>query len=206
MWNLFRQPALQKERRDPVSQQPLPFIPTAGWLRPRLPPTWLGALGWRKTHRNEETKAGGNVLIPVPHLPSSIHPRHMPGAGALRLHHQTSLVPACTTEQPLTPSLPGTAWSCQKNGIRIASSSPSPGRLGWDRLRSSAVGYPAPNSEGCWFFGEGGGDLEACPFKCCWRLFLGHWLKIKIRNLFFFIRKSVLRFSRLATFHIPTAP
>lgn len=144
MWNLFRQPALQKERRDPVSQQPLPFIPTAGWLRPRLPPTWLGALGWRKTHRNEETTAGGNVLIPVPHLPSSIHPRHMPGAGALRLHHQTSLVPACTTEQPLTPSLPGNRLVLPKKRDKDRQQQPQPGeaRLGQAQERCCWISSP----------------------------------------------------------------
>lgn len=140
------------------------------------------------------------------------HTAHHPfpahaGSRALRLHHQTSLVPACTTEQPLTPSLPGNRLILpKKNGIENATSSPRPGRFGWGRLRSGALGYPAPNPERCWFFGEGGGDLEACPFKCCWRLFLGRWLKIKIRIPFFFIRKSIIHFSRSATFHIPTAP
>lgn len=129
------------------------------------------------------------------------------GSRALRLHHQTSLVPACTTEQPLTPSLPENQLILpKKNRIGNATSSPSPGRFGWGWLRSGAVGFPLQTQRDAGFFAEGRGDLEACPFKCCWRLFLGHWLKIKIRIPLFFIRKSSIRFTHSATLHIPTAP
>lgn len=140
----------------------------------------------------------------ISHHPSPAHA----ASRALRLHHQTSLVPACTTEQPLTPSLPENRLILpKKNGIENATSSPIPRRFGWGRLRSGAVGYPAPNPKRMLVFGEGGRDLEACPFKCCWRLFLGHWLKIKIRISFFFlVRKSIIHFTHSATFHIPTAP
>lgn len=150
MWNLFRQPALQKERRDPVSQQPLPFIPTAGSLSPRLPPTWLGALGWRKTHRNEERTAQGNVLIPVPHFPHA-------ASRALRLHHQTSLVPACTTEQPLTPSLPENRLILPKKpGQRTPPAAPSRGGSDGPGSRAVLVDFQPQTQRDAGFWGGRG--------------------------------------------------
>lgn len=86
----------------------LPAAPTLhphrGTARPSLPPTWLPALGRRRTHGNEERAAQGTSLLQCHtcHHPSPAHA----GSRALRLHHQSSLIPACTTEQPLTPSLP----------------------------------------------------------------------------------------------------
>lgn len=179
MWNLFRQPALQKERRDPVSQQPLPFIPTAGSLsRACL------LHGWQLWHGGEPTAMKREMSL------FQCHPCHHPSPAhaasrALRLHHQphTSmhhgqplLTPSLPEKRLILPKKPGWATAAAAPA-RGASAGPAPERCSW---------ISSPNPQGCCVFGEGGGDLEACPFKCCWRLFLGHWLKIKTRIPFFF--------------------
>lgn len=146
--------------------------------------------GGKPTGMQRET-AKGKVLIPVPRCPSSI-------PGTCRWEQGTT---APSSNQPRTSMHLGAALNsipagklphpAKKNGTGNATSSPGPGRGGWGWSRSGGVLFPAPNPQGCWFLGEGGGDLEACPFKCCWRLFLGRWLKINMRIPFFFIRKSI---------------
>lgn len=54
-----------------------------------------------------------------------------------------------------------------------------------------AVGYSAQKPKRCCFGRGGGWYLEACPFKCCWRLFLGHLLKIHI-GISLFLSESSL--------------
>lgn len=99
---------MQKERTDPASQQPLPFMPTTGPRWRRLRAAWPLALGWRekKKYRGKE-----NVLIQQMSLWSrqpcvSLHA----DSRALRHRARQPHSPACTTacssmQQPLINSI-----------------------------------------------------------------------------------------------------
>lgn len=58
---------------DPVSQQPLPFIPTAGSLWRRLHGTWLFALGWRKKTRKKKRNKRKCPYSAVSQRAASLH-------------------------------------------------------------------------------------------------------------------------------------
>lgn len=76
---------------------------------------------------------------------------------ALRLHHQSSLVPACTTEQPLTPSLPENSLILPKKPRqRAAAAAPArQARLGPAPER--CLWIPSPKGRGMLHFREGRG-------------------------------------------------
>lgn len=161
---------------DPVSQQPLPFIPTAGSLSQRLHATWLLALGWKKQKtkkkekRNKEKRkcpySAVSQTAASPHLQFHIsHNKFSPHAVSralrhpARSNHQTTLLPACTTEQPLTPSLPETGTVLpKKRGEKKTTPGPTKGRFRWGCLQSDAeqaVGYSVRKPKGCC---SGGGE------------------------------------------------
>lgn len=142
----------------------LPAAPTLhphrGTARPSLPPTWPAALGRRRTHGHEERAAQGNVLIPVPHLPSSI-------PGTCRQQGTT----APSSKQPhtsmhhgaaLTPSLPENPLVLPKSRAWRTAPAAQPGQV---RIRDTALGYPAPNPEGCCFLGREGEIWKLVPLN-----------------------------------------
>lgn len=97
---------MQKERTDPASQQPLPFMPTAGPRWRRLRAAWPLALGWREKDTQEK-----NVLIQQMSL-GSRQPRVSRHADSRALWHRARQPhsPACTTacssrQQPLINSI-----------------------------------------------------------------------------------------------------
>lgn len=170
----------------------LPAAPTLhphrGMALPRLPGLLHGCEPGDAGKPTGMERWPGEMSLFQCHTSHHPFPAHA-ASRALRLHHQSSLVPACTTEQPLTPSLPANSLILPKNRDTERQQQPRPGQARLGPAPEGACGYPAPKPEGCSILGEGGGDLEACPFKCCWRLFLGHWLKIKTRIPVFFYQK-----------------
>lgn len=82
----------------------------------------------------------------------------------------------------------------KKKSKKKTTAGPTKKRFCWGCLGSNAeeaVGYSAQKPKRCCFGRGGGWYLEACPFKCCWRLFLGHLLKIHI-GISLFLSESSL--------------